>query len=104
MRIAFSTPPSNPILQVLYFIGAAIVLVGAVVMGAVVLAFVVGFALVVGLVVWARVWWLRRKLGRMFAETKAHAGPRASQPKNDGGVEITEVEYHVVRESPRDAD
>ena len=84
-------PPTNPILQALYFVVGGILLIGAVIVGAVVLAFVLGFAIVVGLVVYARVWWLSRKL----------AGRRGSpSPGRDGssGSEVLEVEYTVVSE------
>ena len=88
-RIYTVRPPSNPILQVLYFLIGGILLIGAVIMGAVILAFVLGIAVIVGIVVYARVWWLNRKYGRgKTTPTSATA--------SDG--EILEVEYTVVEE------
>jgi hypothetical protein len=97
----FAAPPGNPLTQILYMIGGAVLLIGAVVMGAVILAFVIGFALILGLVLWVRVWWLRRKL-RPSPGQRVDRGNDRSGSAGDGGVEITEVEYHVVRESRSD--
>jgi len=97
-RIYLSRPPSNPILQFIYFLVGGLVLIGAVLMGAVILAFVLGAALIVGIVVWIRVWWLQRKMRRSGAATDRNpAGPR----RDSGDSEIIEVEYTVIEE--RDA-
>jgi hypothetical protein len=74
-------PPTNPILQVLYFVAGGVILIGAIVMGAVLLAVALGIAIVVGLVIFARVWWLKRKF---------RAAARQS--------EAIEVEYTVIDE------
>jgi hypothetical protein len=87
-------PPANPILQVLYFVVGGILLIGAVILGAVVLAFVLGFAIVIGLVIYARVWWFSRKLARR----QASSGTGSS---GSSGSDVLEVEYTVVSE--RDA-
>ena len=62
--------PTNPLLQALYLLAGGVLLVGALVMGAVIVAVGLSFALVIGLVVWIRLWWLNRKMGR--------AGPRGA--------------------------
>lgn len=85
-------PPTNPILQILYFVVGGIVLIGAVIVGAVVLAFVLGFAIVIGLVVYARVWWLSRKLARKGASSGSSPGGGSNRP------DVLEVEYTVVSE------
>ena len=97
-RIYMANLPSNPFLQVLYFIVAGLVLIGAVLMGAVILAFVLGFVLVVGLFVWARVWWLQRKFRR--GSPGGRQSGTANRPGGQGGgsAEIIEVEYTVVDE------
>lgn len=82
--------PTNPLLQVLYFLIGGILLIGALVIGAVVLSVVVGIALVAGIVLYARVWWLRRKLGR--SARSGTRGARSSRP------DTIEVEYTVVDE------
>jgi small-conductance mechanosensitive channel len=86
---------SNPFLQAVYFVVGGIVLIGALLMGAIVLAFVFALALIVGIVVWIRVWWLRRKILKGAA-----GGGRAGQRAGSG--EIIEVEYTVIDERPRE--
>lgn len=83
-------PPTNPILQVLYFVVGGIVLIGAILMSAFVLAIALGVAIIIGIVVYVRVWWLRRKF-------RAAAGKMAdSSAASDG--DVLEVEYTVVEE------
>lgn len=83
--------PTNPVLQVLYFLVGGVLLIGAVVMGAVILAFVFGFAVVLGIVIYIRVWWLKRKFEK--------SGRRPGGPAGDASSSrIFEVEYTVVDE------
>ena len=63
-------------------------LIVAVLMGAVILAFVVGFVIIAGIVLWIRVMWITRKMRR-----------RGSRSPSDGRV--IEVEYTVVDEHDR---
>lgn len=79
-------PPSNPILQVFALIGAVVFAVGAIFIGAIFLSFFLGLAVIAGLVLYIRLWWLRRK-----ART---APPRGQRRTGD----YVEVEYTVVRE------
>jgi hypothetical protein len=92
-RIFMLNGPTNPLLQLVYLVVGGIVLIGAVLMGAVILAFVFGFALIVGLFVWARLWWLRRTMAR-------RAGSASSVPGGPAGEtgDFIEVEYTVVEE------
>ena len=84
--------PSNPFLQVLYLLVGGLLLIGAVLMGAVILAIAFGVALVVGLIVYVRVWWLGRKLRRS-------RGSKPERPDGKSGSEdVLEVEYTVVDE------
>ena len=76
----------NPILQLAGLILGALVAVGAVLVGAVVLSFIIGFAVLAGLVLFVRLWWLRRRMQRS-------AGGATGRPG-----EIVEVEYTVVKE------
>jgi Flp pilus assembly protein TadB len=80
----FNTP-TNPLLQVVYFIVGSIVLIGAVLMGAVILAIALGVAIILGIVIYVRVWWLQRKL-------------RRSRGTSAEDAEVLEVEYSVVDE------
>lgn len=82
--------PGNPVLQVLSLLAAGVVMIAAVVLGAVLLTFVFGVAVVVGAVLVVRLWWLRRKLQR-------------SGGRRDGGSpQVIEVEYSVVDEREPD--
>lgn len=85
------TPPTNPILQVLYFVIGGIVLIGAVLMGAVILSVALGLALIGGIVVYIRFWWLKHQLLRKRQATGGRSPDAAS-------VEVLEVEYTVVSE------
>lgn len=82
--------PTNPILQVLYFILGGIVLIGAVIIGGFLLALALGLAIILGLVIFVRVWWLKRKL-------RAAAGSSGSGRAAEGSS-VIEVEYTVVEE------
>lgn len=84
-RIYTIGTPQNPFLQVVYFILGGLLLIGAVLMGAVILSFVMALALILGLVVFVRVWWLKRKLGR-------------SRKRSGRSGDVLEVEYTVVDE------
>ena len=78
----------NPILQVAGLVVGAVVTVGAILVGAVLISLILGLAVIAGLVLFVRVWWLRRR-----AERSARPyGKRAAEG------EIVEVEYTVVQE------
>lgn len=82
-RIYTFGAPTNTFLQVVYFILGGLLLIGAVLMGAVILAVALGLAIILALVVYARVWWLRRKLRRSGRQAEDN---------------VLEVEYTVVEE------
>ncbi len=67
--------------RVVAFIVGLGALVISVIVGSLVLAAVAGFVLVVGLVVYARLWWLRRQMQRQ------------ARPNDD----VIEAEYKVVQ-------
>lgn len=75
-------PPTNPILQVLYFVAGGVFLIGAILIGGFLLAIALGLAIIIGVVVFIRVWWLRRK----FRAAARHEGS------------VIEVEYTVIDE------
>ena len=85
------TVSRNPLLQLAGLVVGAVVTVGAILLGAVVLAFILGIAVIAGLIFYIRLWWLRRQLQR-----------RRSRPQGRGGGgptgDIVEVEYTVVEE------
>jgi membrane protein YdbS with pleckstrin-like domain len=80
---------SHPILQVLYFIIGTVLLIGALLVGAVILSIAIGVAAVVGLIVFIRVWWLNRKIER-------------GDYRRRSGNDTIEVEYTVLRERDDD--
>jgi uncharacterized protein (DUF58 family) len=90
-RLYTIKPPTNPILQALYFLVAAVLLIGAIIMGAFILAVVLALAFVFAIVIYIRVWWLKRKLARS-------GGSPSAGPKQPVDKEVIEVEYTVVNE------
>ncbi len=104
-RYVFATPPGNPLMQALYLIVGTVLVIGAILMGAVILAFVIGVGLVLGLVLWVRIWWLRRKFRRGQAgDSTGGTQADTAASRSQDGVEITQVAYHVARETRRDDD
>ena len=92
------TVSRNPLLQLAGLVVGAVVAVGAVLLGAVVLAFILGFAVIAGLILYVRLWWMRRQL------RQRRPGPRERGGGEPPG-EIVEVEYTVVEErTVRDQD
>jgi hypothetical protein len=87
--------PTNPFLQVLYFIVGGVLLIGAVLMGAVILAVALGIAIILGLVIYVRIWWLRRRL-RQSGRSQSDRNPSGSGRTQ--GDDVLEVEYTVVDE------
>lgn len=91
--------PTNPFLQVVYFIAGGVLLIGALLMSAFILAIAFGLAIVFGVVVFVRVWWLKRKLARAGMHgggAGGTAGGAASGGRASG--DLLEVEYTVVDE------
>ncbi len=78
--------PENPLLQFVALVVAAIVAVGAVFLGAILLSLFLGLAVIVGIVLYVRLWWL----GRSLSKRAEHQGARSG--------EFVEVEYTVVEE------
>jgi len=82
-----SRMPENPVLQVVALVVAAIVGVGAVFLGAILLALFLGLAVIAGLVLYIRLWWLRRRMSQ-----------RGPEPQRRAQGDFVEVEYTVVEE------
>lgn len=78
--------PENPVLQFIALVVAAVVAVGAVFLGAILLSLFLGLAVIAGLVLYIRLWWLRRRSVR--------------RPASGRQGEFVEVEYTVVNERP----
>ena len=84
--IAVERRPRSLIAQIAAFLIGVAVLIASVVLGAFILAALLGFALIVGVTFFARVWWLRRKMERAR-----------------GGEDIIETEYSVIENRDRDS-
>jgi len=80
--------PENPLLQFFALVVAVVVAVGAVFLGAILLSLFLGLAVIAGLVLYIRLWWLRRALRKPESSGRARPG------------EFVEVEYRVVEERP----
>lgn len=89
--------PQNPIAQVVTFLVAGLVLIGAVFMGFVILAVLLGLAFVLGLIFWVRLWWFRRKL-RRAADDGQGRRPDTGRVRGMRTGRVIEVEYEVVEE------
>jgi membrane protein implicated in regulation of membrane protease activity len=78
--------PENPLLQFFALLVAAVVAIGAVFLGAILLSLFLGLAVIAGLVLYIRLWWLRRRAAKPDAAGRNRPG------------EFVEVEYTVVEE------
>ena len=83
----------NPILQLAGLILGVLVAIGAVLVGAVILSFIIGFAVLAGLVAFARLCWLRRRMQKASSGSSGPSGPTRKVPGD-----IVEVEYTIVKE------
>jgi len=62
--VAVEGPPRNPILKFIGFVAGLGLLAVSFVFGAFLLAALIGLGLIAGLVIYLRVWWLRRRMDR----------------------------------------
>lgn len=99
-RILIMRPPTNPFLQALYIVIGGVLLIGAVLMGAVLLSIALGVALIAGLAVWVRIWWLGRKIAR---GSQGGSLRRERVSGDSDTAEIIDVEYTVVDQRDDDA-
>ena len=89
----------NPILQLAGLILGVLVAIGAVLVGAVILSFIIGFAVLAGLVAFARLCWLRRRMQKASSGSSGSSGPSGpSGPTREVPGDIVEVEYTIVKE------
>jgi predicted lipid-binding transport protein (Tim44 family) len=90
MPYYISPPPSGPVARFVGAIVAVLAMAGAVMLGMVAFLVIAGIGLVLGLVVWLRLIWIRRRLHR-----RRHQGP-ATSTQADSSSEAIEAEYTVV--------
>ena len=91
----------NPVVQFFAILAAGAILVVAVLMGAIVLVALLGVGVVLAVVFWLRMLWIRHKLKRAgvydtFRMQAGEGGDAAQRPNRRGRV--IEVEYTVVDE------
>jgi len=87
--------PPNPFVQLLGLIVGFVVFVAAVLLGGIVLAAIIGFFLIAGVIIYVRVWWLTRKAGLSRREGRRE-GQREGQREGRREDSFVEAEYRVV--------
>ena len=86
--------PPNVFVQALAVVAAFGIFVLAVIVGGIVLAGLVGLILIAMTVIWARVWWLRRKIEKAMREQQQMDGVSVE--------DVVEGEYRVIEISDDD--
>ena len=94
-RFPFPPPAGNPLARIGAAVLGTLALIGALFLGAFVLAIAVGVAVIGAIVVAVRVWWLRRRL-RATARNRAdeQAGESRRAPRSG---RVIDVEYYEVQ-------
>ncbi len=82
----------NPLAQILSLLAFGVLLATALIMGAVVIAVLLGLAVIFGIVFAVRAWWFRRKSFDGGSEPPEPSGPKPAQKR------LIEGEYVVVNE------
>jgi hypothetical protein len=104
MDARFSLPrsPRNPIVQALSWLAGVIVLVGAFLMGTVILVIVLGVGLLLGLYLWLRLAWARRRIAGLAGGDSGEKDREAPERHRARGARrVIDVEYTVVeRDDP----
>ena len=95
MPYYISPPPQGPLARIIAAIVAVFALIGGFMIGMAALLVVGGIALVVGLVIWLRVLWIKRQLRKSGVDLNANINMGTSQ---DSG-HVIDAEYTIVSES-----
>jgi hypothetical protein len=88
-----SPPPMNPLSRLLAGVLAVLGLVAALFFGVFVFAVVLGVGLIGWLLLWIRVWWIRRRLGQADL---GHVSQGERNPPAGGQGDVIEGEFTVV--------
>jgi len=95
--ILFQQKPQSLISKIVAAIIGLIVLIATFVLGAVVLTTFFGFVVVAGIVIYARIWWLKRKYAAgdsSAAGSNTHAGAKPASDDVVLDAEYTVIETH----------
>lgn len=84
--------PASPLARLLAFIVGVVVLTAAVIVGSFVLSAILGIALIAGVVVYAQLWWMRRKVRKTMEGGESQA---------TGAGRVIETEYTVIEVSDK---
>lgn len=103
MIIGNTQTPTNPLWRALSMVLGAVLLVGALFFGAIVLAFVVGFLFIAGSIAAARIWWIRRKLEKAGSGAQFRTTANESRRNSTGG-RVIEGEFADVSDEPPTGD
>ena len=92
----------NPLSRLLAAVVGALVIVGAFMFGFFILIAAVAFGLIAWLVVWIRVWWIKRKLGASGEASPLDFGQtRGAGRKSPDSGDVIDAEYEVVSRTDR---
>lgn len=98
MQYSLGPPPMNPLSRLLAALLGVLALVGALFFGFFVIILVVGLGLIAWVMLWLRMWWIRRKLPGGAYSRERTSGTEAGHVENaaDRKGEIIDAEYEVV--------
>ena len=98
MPYHLNPPPQGPLARIIASIIAVFVLIGAVMLGMVALLVIAGLALVVGIAIWLRLAWIKRRLRKRGVNLHNEA------TNQDRSGHVIDAEYTIVEtpDSPPD--
>ena len=92
----------NPLSRLLAAIVGGLVIVGAFMFGFFILVAAIAFGLIAWLVIWVRVWWVKRKLVASGESSPLDfENPPGPRPPESRSGEVIDAEYEVVSRSDR---
>lgn len=89
-------PPQNPLSKIIAAIFAVLALAASFVVGFAALLVIAGVSLIVGIGIWLRVAWIKRRMRQSGIEPRAHADMSGQSGR------VIDAEYTVVSDSEND--